>query len=250
MRRLYTFVISHFSEKARWALDLAGIEYEEKYLLPGLHVLTTRRLAPKSSVPVLVDGERVVQGSSRIIDHAVERLGAAGLTPADPADAARARELERLADDAFGRGVQTIFYATLLEQRASVVELWSLHGPWWGSALLTLAFPIGRRRVRRMYRIEPDSIAAAKERFRRGIEEVDRSLGSRKYLFGDAPGRVDVTVASLLAPACAPANHVVPWQPLPAALAEFVARFAGSATFELVHRMYREHRGAPRAGRA
>ena len=37
MRRLYTFRISHFSEKARWALDLQGLPYEESTLLPGPH---------------------------------------------------------------------------------------------------------------------------------------------------------------------------------------------------------------------
>ena len=46
--RLYTFQISHFSEKARFALDLSGIPYEEKRLLPGAHIVTTRRIATTS----------------------------------------------------------------------------------------------------------------------------------------------------------------------------------------------------------
>ena len=37
MLKLYTFNISHFSEKARWALDYEGILYEERVLLPGPH---------------------------------------------------------------------------------------------------------------------------------------------------------------------------------------------------------------------
>jgi len=49
MLKLYTFNISHFSEKARWALDYEGIAYEERVLLPGPHQLVTRRIARRYS---------------------------------------------------------------------------------------------------------------------------------------------------------------------------------------------------------
>lgn len=38
-----TIPYSHFSEKARWVLDLAGIPYREESRLPGPHVFATRR---------------------------------------------------------------------------------------------------------------------------------------------------------------------------------------------------------------
>ena len=54
--RLYTFNISHFAEKARWALDRTGIRYQERVLLPGPHIPTMRRLRQgATSVPALVD---------------------------------------------------------------------------------------------------------------------------------------------------------------------------------------------------
>jgi hypothetical protein len=60
MLKLYTFNISHFSEKARWALDYEGIAYEERVLLPGPHQLVTRRIARRTHVPVLEhDGQYV-----------------------------------------------------------------------------------------------------------------------------------------------------------------------------------------------
>ena len=43
MLRLYTFQVSHFAEKARWALDWKGVEYEERRLLPGPHLAVTLR---------------------------------------------------------------------------------------------------------------------------------------------------------------------------------------------------------------
>ena len=54
-RILYQFPISHYCEKVRWAMDHKGLEYKLKNLLPGLHLKTTRKMAKKSSVPILVD---------------------------------------------------------------------------------------------------------------------------------------------------------------------------------------------------
>ena len=51
--RLYTFTISHFAEKARWALDYRRIHYQEKRLVPGSHILIVKHMAPGTSVPVL-----------------------------------------------------------------------------------------------------------------------------------------------------------------------------------------------------
>ena len=62
--RLYTFTISHFAEKARWALDYKGIHYQEKRLVPGSHFPIVKRIAPRTCVPVLRDAGCVIQGSS------------------------------------------------------------------------------------------------------------------------------------------------------------------------------------------
>ncbi|MDB6010395.1 MAG: glutathione S-transferase family protein [Gammaproteobacteria bacterium] len=39
MFKLYDFRSSHYSEKARWALDFKGIPYAPRRLLPGFHLL-------------------------------------------------------------------------------------------------------------------------------------------------------------------------------------------------------------------
>src|SRR5210317_1094815 len=74
---LYLFAISHYCEKARWALDRAGIDYELHHLAPGLH----RRFAkkhglPRSSVPILQSGDTLIQDSSAIVDWAQQHRAA------------------------------------------------------------------------------------------------------------------------------------------------------------------------------
>jgi glutathione S-transferase len=240
--RLYTFAISHFSEKARWAFDWNRVTYDERRLVPGPHMAVTRRLAKGTSVPVLVHDGAVVQGSSAILDHLESSLDAKRLAPPE-ASRQRCREIEELADRAFGLGTQRVFYASLLEHRDAVVDMWSQGGPWWGRAFYRVAFGLVRRGTERMYRIRPDKIEASKDLFRRAFDELDRDLGGRRYLLGDAPSRADVTVASLLAPMCRPPEHLLRWPTsMPPDLGAFIGEFEGRPTWELVLRMYREHR--------
>jgi glutathione S-transferase len=70
--RLITISISHFCEKARWAL------VEERWAL-GLHrVLTNLNGAKGTTLPILVDCKTVIQGSGKIIDWADAKVGACG----------------------------------------------------------------------------------------------------------------------------------------------------------------------------
>ena len=43
MRRLVTIPISHYCEKARWALDRAGLDYREERHVQGIHRFVSRR---------------------------------------------------------------------------------------------------------------------------------------------------------------------------------------------------------------
>ena len=49
---LITIPISHFCEKARWALDRAGVEYEERAHLQVIHWLAVKRAGGREHAPV------------------------------------------------------------------------------------------------------------------------------------------------------------------------------------------------------
>jgi glutathione S-transferase len=243
MVTLYTFNISHFAEKARWALDYEGIRYDEKVLLPGPHQLVTRRIAPRTHVPVLEHDGKHVQGSSAIIDYVADRLGGTRLTATDPAERARARELESTLDQAFGRGVQQVLYSALLKDRRTVIELWSSGGPFWAKGFYAIAFPAVASAVRRMYKTtDVEGVANAKQRFLTTFDALDAVLAKQPYLGGDAPSRADITLAALLAPVCRVPEHRVKWPAIPAELADLEASLGGRPTWNHVLRMYRDHR--------
>ncbi|HEY1954782.1 MAG TPA: glutathione S-transferase [Polyangiaceae bacterium] len=242
--RLYTFHISHFSEKVRFALDLSGLPYEEKPLLPGAHFVTTRRIAKESSVPILVDGKDVVQGSSAILDRLASRHAYRALEVA-PEHAARAGEVEAMCDRAFGRGTQTLFYSVLLESPGEIGRMWMQRGPRWAGAFYKVALRFIVPKVREAYDVHEAGIEAARVAYERAFEEMDRATEGREFLFGDTLSRADLTVAALLAPLVQPKEHPFKWRSeRPPKLDAFASVFRGRPTWKFVERIYREHRRA------
>ena len=242
MLRLYTFASSHFAERARWTLDLNRFEYTERRLIPGLHMLVIRRRVAGTSVPLLEHDKTFVQGSGAIADYLEQRLGATRLAPS-PGASDRCAQIEELAERVFGAGGTRIFYATMLNHRNTLVDLWTHDGPPWTRALYALSFPVAVRATRRMYGINATAVHDAKDAFRRAVDTIDRALESSPYILGDTLSRADVTVASLLALMCRPLDH--PFQfptAAPPELARFVAEFEGRPTWDFVRRMYTEHR--------
>jgi len=243
MLKLYTFNISHFAEKARWALDYEGIPFVEQVLVPGPHQLVTRRIAPRTHVPVLEHEGRYVQGSGAILDYVADRLGGTRLTPTDSARRDATRALETTLDQAFGRGVQQVLYSALVKDRRTVIDLWSSGGPFWARGFYAVAFPVVASAVKRMYKTtDAAGVAAARQRFVTTFDTLDAVLARQPYLGGAAPDRADITLAALLAPVCRVPGHRVRWPAMPAELADFEASLRGRPTWNHVLRMYREHR--------
>lgn len=245
MLRLYTFNLSHFSEKARWALDYEGIVYEEKVLLPGPHQLTTRRIGKNTEVPILEHDGKHVQGSGAILDYIADQLGGGKLTPRSAEERARSLALEHEVDQAFGRGVQRVLYSELLkpEHASKVVDLWVDNGPSWARAFYGFTFPVIASVVKRMYKTtKPELVAQSKEQFLTTMDKLDAQLARAPYLGGEQPSRLDITVAALLGPICRPEEHRVRWPEPPPALQPFEAQLKQRPTWAHVLQMYSRHR--------
>jgi len=250
MTRLYTFWVSHFSEKARWALDFEGIPFDERHLLPGPHVLEVRKHAPTQTVPLLLHNAEAVQGSGAIIDAIPRLFSRYRLQPwlkegaTDETLRARAAKLEALADDSFGRGIQSVGYEILLRNRRHMVALWNYRGPWWGTAFYAVTFPGIKKFMKKAYVGDVAHLERSRLAFLSGFDATDRLLERQEYLLGNTPTRADVVVAALLAPVVQPPEHPMQWPVLPEELLEFTRSFEGRPTWDFVKRMYRDHRAA------
>lgn len=240
---LYVFHISHFAEKARWALDHKRVRYRAATLLPGPHWLTVRRFSRAAQVPLLLDDGAVIQGSSRIIDHAERVWPEPRLTPPGAADEVAA--LEQMLDRHVGEAARLVFYSYLLDRVDVTAPLFAAGGPRWGPAFYRVAYPAIARVIRSTYGVDRDRAERGKEIVAGAIARLEERLARCAYLVGDQLSRVDITAAALLAPIVAPTEHACRWDEVRAAVpgwAAWTARFDGSPVSAWVRRLYRDQR--------
>src|SRR6187399_3296151 len=115
---LITIPISHYCEKARWALDRAGVRYQERAHLQVIHWIPVTRAGGKKTAPVLVWGDRVFTDSADIVEAASAKAPPdRGLFPDDPGAAAEVRELQRGFDTRLGPEGRRWMYNALRGQR-------------------------------------------------------------------------------------------------------------------------------------
>ena len=92
-RRLLTIPISHFCEKARWALERAGLAYREERHVQGVNRVVSKRAGGHGTLPVLVCEIGVAQDRLGLREHADladqhgQRAVPAGAPRHDPVDA-------------------------------------------------------------------------------------------------------------------------------------------------------------------
>ena len=242
--KLIVFSLSHFCEKARWALDWHGIVYNEISWAPGLHrVLLKRYGANASTLPVLLDDETIVQGSSAIIDWAENRAQAPvrSLSP-QTKDLAEAHDIERRADEVIGVQVRRLAYAELLPNYPQIAkrELFPPTSGWHGR-IGGMMWPAIRRIIMGAYDIRPGAASESRFRLESELDWLDCKLSDgRSFLVGDRFSRVDVTVASLLAPFARPKERYP--EATPDALAADVGRWSDRPVMRWVNTQYRAHR--------
>lgn len=198
MIKLYQFSFSHYCEKARWALDHKGIGFETENLLPGFHLSVTKTLAPESTVPILADGENVVQGSGEIITYLDQRYPASPLTPDQPAEARQAMEWEVYFDEEIGITLRSWFYFHLLPDEDRALRFLLDGAPAKHKATFERTFPRIRNTMLEYLNINPATARNSRERLLAAMEKLEQALQERDYLVGGSFTRADLSAAALL----------------------------------------------------
>jgi glutathione S-transferase len=238
---LYQFPISHYCEKARFALDYKGINYRTRNLLPGLHRLTTTRFGQGSSVPVLTHHGVAIQGSAAIITYLDEISTGKPLTPSDPSLRAEALAWEHWLDADVGPAVRRYCYHTLLHHRGITTDFFARGGPWWGRLYLMVGYRGLVKKMREFMEINEASAAHALTRIRGFIERLNGEYAGREFLVGHSFSRADLAAAALFAPMFQPPQYGLEW---PAQMPQPLQGVADEMTpqLEWARRMYRDYR--------
>src|SRR3954465_9393951 len=92
---LWHLRISHYNEKARWALDFKHVAHVRREPPPGLHLIYALALTRRSSrLPILKLDDRTIFDSTRIIAELERRVPDPPLYPDDAGERERALRLE------------------------------------------------------------------------------------------------------------------------------------------------------------
>lgn len=211
---LHMFLISHYCEKARWALDLAGVDYQVNLLSPLEHAATAKKVgASGSALPILEipaaqnHTATVIQGSSDIVVWANQQ--AALNSEPGLAVSPQSIEIEKRLDDILGVQVRRWFYSeALLDCPGSIMPVFAEGSGILKRMVLRLAWPkVTAVMIRRMdlgarQEIEAHNIVAGE------LDWLDSLLvDGQEFLSGDSLSNADIAAASLLAPLFAPAKH-------------------------------------------
>ena len=242
---LYVFAISHYCEKARWALDHFGIAYRLQHVVPGLNRVIAKRLgAASGSLPFLATPAGVIAGSGAIIDwgedrRAPDRASLAGFDPAE------VLALERRLDQVAGVHIRRYYYSdALLSDPGAVRPIFSRDLALVPRIAVTLGWgKIAPKMIAGMD-LGPVQGAQSRERLLGELDWLDGLLGDgRAYLSGDTFTRADLTAASLLAPLVNPPQHpTYAGLAMPPTLEVDIARWQTRPVLQWVSRVYANNR--------
>ena len=242
---LFQFRVSHFNEKARWALDYKGIEHVRHSLVPGPHKPKIKKLSGQEQVPVLRFDGMVVAGSNAIIDFVEREIPEPPLCPRDPATRKRALEIQAKFDDEIGPAIRLAMFHELLADPGYFTRLFT----WDQSAFVRIGyraiFPAVKLIMSREMKITPENAARGLEVTRSGLDFVVKESAATGYLAGDRFSVADLAAASLLAPAVEmePSPFSYP-KPYPRSLHAWWARWREHPGTAWVKAMFARHRGA------
>lgn len=212
--RLYTFAVSHFSEKSRWMLDASQVDYEEVSLTPWMHIPgNLLRSRKTTTVPILQQGDHYLQGSTRILLRLAEQPAGAWLLPQASAEREDALAVIKRFDRV-GSNVIRYAYQSALPHKAAVVAMWTIDAKPLTRRVISASFPLLRAAMRKTINITPAAAARSEEKIDAACTWLEAELADgRAYVQGETMTGVDISIAALLAPLACPTQHRVYSQP-------------------------------------
>ena len=242
---LYHLQISHYNEKARWALDYKRIPHVRRAPPPMMHTVWALAMTGTMTFPVLrLNGERVGD-STRIIESLEQRYPEPPLYPADEQGRRRALELEEFFDEELGPHIRRAMFAEITRDRLSFAQAAAPRAGRGTQLFYKTAAPAAAPVLRMRYGITPETAELGRRKTLAAFDRVSSELQPSGYLVGDRFTVADLTAASLLMPIVWPPEaEYLPAGPFPEAIVRWHESVSSHPAFEWARDIYRRHRGA------
>lgn len=240
---LITMPHSHFCEKARWALDISGVDYAEEAHPPLFHWMATVRRGGRS-VPVLVHNGRSYTDSTDILLH-LDGLGAK-LYPHESDLRSEVLQLEDEFDLTLGPHARRWAYAQLLPHSALLLKAMTPDTARFERTLLPTILPIAKSLIRKSLRISEQSALRSLSLIDQVFGQVEQRLQEGgSYLVGNRFTAADLSFASLAAPALLPPQYrgqMPDLEEVPQSMRDQVVRLRKTVAGRYALRLFEEHR--------
>jgi glutathione S-transferase len=245
--RLVTIPISHYCEKARWALERAGLDYREEPHVQGIHRLAARRAGGGKTVPVLVTPQGAIGESEQILEWVDRRIRPElRLFSSAPAELREQQALCRRFDDHLGPCGRRLMYVHMLAQKDLMLSFNNAGVPAWEDRAIRWGWPVIVAFASRALEIKPGVEVEDERVVWRELDFVaDLLADGRPYLSGERFGAADLTFAAIAAAVIVSPDYGVPLpQPelLPPSTAALVRRAREHPAGAFALRLIAEHR--------
>ena len=203
---LWHLDISHFNEKARWALDYKRIPHERKSVFPGMQGPCARMLrGGTSTLPVIdIDGTRIGD-STRIIEQLGAPLAGSAPLPGRPRRASkRALELEDFFDEHCAHELRRVMFDPLLQHPELMAEATGTDQRRGGSALQGALPGRAASRCGSSTTSTPRAQPRRAQSCEAAMDRIEEERGPSGYLVGDSFTVADLTAAAILSPLVGP----------------------------------------------
>lgn len=200
MRTLYQFPLSHFCEKARWMLDHKELEYVAQNLVPGVHRAFAKLKTGQYKLPILLDDEIWVAGSTEIALFLDQKYPEHTLIRSDLRYRSQILEINTLSNE-LGRHVRRWVLAYSLSQsEASLDVLIGEKG--YLRQFDKYSKPLVKALLSKGYHLTQDKVLESKQHLDSMIGTLNQKLieNHGQYLVGDRLSLADISVCSILAP--------------------------------------------------
>jgi glutathione S-transferase len=245
---LWQIDISHYAEKARWALEHKGIDHVRRSTLPGMHIpvalMLTRGGQP--TLPILQLDGRTIGDSTEIIAALEAAYPEPPLYPLDAEERARALELEEWFDENLGPHSRLLPFYELIQEPEVFAEVaaQAVPPPLGKAKSVVGAYARAYTSIRWNANSGEDA-ARAREAIIAAFDKLEAELvqGDGEFLVGDSLSVADITAASLFYPVVGPPEGPLdPDLPTPSALERFRESLSRRRGFKWVEETFRRHR--------
>jgi glutathione S-transferase len=243
--RLITIPVSHYCEKARWALIRSGIPFVEERHMPPFYRFTTKKYGD-GTVPLLITKEAVLTDSDAILRWADQNAtNQVKLYPSDRQDAQQVEQLVKQFDSELAPAVRQWVYAYTLDLVNIVKPLWCEGAPWYECLLFPIMYKPIRGAIIKGYGIDPQSAAKSYDQILKTFEIVNSLLADgQNFLVGNQFSAADLAFATLAAPLVSPVGYGVKLPSLtdlPIEMSKKMQLLQASTAGKFVLRLYQEH---------